>query len=293
MPTEGVRLGFIGLGRMGLPMATRLMAAGHKLSVWNRSTRPLELAASQGASVAFNLAELFDVSDVILISLSNEIAIDLVLGRIDDRMQISLNKQTIIQLGTTSPSYSRQLEAAIRANGGQFIEAPVSGSRRPAEDGELVGLIGAANEADYRLAETLLHPLTTKTYRCGEVGEAMSLKLAVNSFLISMVLGLAEAWSFADRLGIDLALFRDVLDAGPMASAVSRSKLEKLCGNQLTAEASIADVLMNAGLISKLAQKVDFPLVLGMQCEKLLDRAVVSGLGEEDMIAVSKVMKSI
>jgi 3-hydroxyisobutyrate dehydrogenase len=107
------------------------------------------------------------------------------------------------------------------------------------------------------------------------------------------VLGLAEAWSFADRLGIDLALFRDVLDAGPMASAVSRSKLEKLFGNQLTAEASIADVLMNAGLISKLAQKVDFPLALGMQCEKLLDRANASGLADEDMIAVSKVMQSI
>ena len=177
----------------------------------------------------------------------------------------------------------------MAANGGGFIEAPVSGSKLPAEDGTLIGLIGAACESDFQLAEAVLAPLTASVYRCGQPGEAMAMKLAVNAYLIAMVMGLAESWAFADRLGLDLAVFRDVLDAGPMASAVSRIKLQKLADDDLESQASISDVLMNARLIADLASEAAFPLLLGESCERLLKEAVAKGLGSEDMIAVAKI----
>jgi 3-hydroxyisobutyrate dehydrogenase len=110
-------------------------------------------------------------------------------------------------MATTSPFYSESLEADIRAHGGQYVEAPVSGSRKPAEAGQ-----------------SLLAPMCRKTVACGPTPNALIMKFAVNLFMICMVTGLAEAMHFAQRHCVDLARLVTVLDASPMASDVSRSK---------------------------------------------------------------------
>lgn len=277
---------------MGLPMAKRLASAGNDIRVWNRSSAPLNEAQSVGATPTGSVTELFRLSDVVFISLANEGATDSVFQCIDGKLNFSAPGKTMIQLGTTSPSYSRQLGKAFEARGGKFIEAPVSGSKQPAENGTLVGLLGASRETDFQLAEALLAPLTSAVYRCGQPGDAMTMKLAVNSYLITTVMALAESWAFADSLGIDLGVFRKVLDAGPMASSVSRMKLEKLSNGDMTAQASISDVLMNAQLIADVAREASFQSLLGEVSENLLLSAVAGGLGDSDMIAVSKIMGS-
>lgn len=275
---------------MGLPMAKRLASAGHDIHVWNRSSAPLKEAAAAGATPTDSVAQLFGLSEVIFVSLANEAAIDAVFRRVKGQFDFSTSRRTLIQLGTTSPEYSWQLGQSFEASGGTFIEAPVSGSKQPAENGTLVGLLGASSECDFQLAEALLAPLTSAVYRCGQPGSAMTMKLAVNSYLITTVMALAESWAFADSLGIDLDVFRQVLDAGPMASSVSRMKLDKLSNGDMSAQASVADVLMNARLIADVARKASFPCLLGEISESLLIRAVARGLGDADMIAVSNVV---
>lgn len=284
------RLGFAGLGRMGLPMARRLCAAGFAVQVWNRSPGAAGEARVAGAEPVAELAELFASNAAILMCLANQDAADALLGRDRDRVAVPVAGRTLIQLGTTAPAHSESLCRAIEAEGGRYVEAPVSGSRKPAEDGTLIGMIGAASEADFALAERLLAPLTARTFRCGPPPAAMTMKLAVNSFLIAMVMSLAETWSFARRLQVDLPLLRDILDAGPMASAVSRGKLAKLVESDMTAQASIADVLMNAGLVAGLADAIGFPLPLGRVSQDMLRCTVEAGFGSEDMIAVEKVV---
>lgn len=125
-------------------------------------------------------------------------------------------------MGTTSTRYSQDLATDVRAAGGRYVEAPVSGSRKPAEAGELVGMV-AGDPADVSAVRPLLAPMCAWIVDCGRVPDALAMKLAVNLFLITMVTSLTEAFHFAQRSGLDLDKFREVLDSGPMAATYRES----------------------------------------------------------------------
>nr|WP_256431576.1 NAD-binding protein [Stappia sp. 28M-7] len=112
------------------------------------------------------------------------------------------------------------------------------------------------------------------------------MKLSVNLFLITMVAGLAEAFHFAERQGVDLQRFQAVLDAGPMASAVSRIKLAKLCAGDFSVQAAISDVKMNSGLVAEAARSAGIAAPLLDAADALFGEAEGLSLGKQDMAAV-------
>jgi 3-hydroxyisobutyrate dehydrogenase len=132
----------------------------------------------------------------------------------------------------------------------------------------------------------LLAPMCREVVTCGPVPQALLMKLAVNLFLISMVTGLAEATHFARSHGLDLTRLRGVLDAGPMASAVSRVKADKLVRRDFTAQASLRDVLMNNRLIAEAARAAGIASPLLDVCHELYGEALALGHGADDMAAV-------
>ncbi len=207
-------IGFLGLGVMGRPMALNLARAGTPLIVWNRTAARCEPLRAAGATVAATPAEVFAAADVVIVMLANAGAIDEVVDA------AAVRARTLVHMGTTAPEYSAALAARVRAAGGRYVEAPVSGSRRPAEAGDLVAML-AGEPGDVARVRPLLAPMCRETVECGPVPQALLMKLSVNLFLISMTTGLAEAVHFADRHGLDLRRLAAVLDAGPMASAVS------------------------------------------------------------------------
>jgi 3-hydroxyisobutyrate dehydrogenase len=220
-------VGFIGLGSMGGPMALNLAKAGTRLLVWNRSLGKAAAAAGVGAHIATDVAEVFTRTMIVILMLTDEAAIDAVLQRDEDGFESRVRAHTVVNMSTTSPVYSRALEAAIRAVGGRYVEAPVSGSRKPAEAGQLVGMLAGEAEAIEQV-RPLLAPMCRETIVCGAVPEALVMKLAVNIFLLSTVTGLAESVHFAERYGLDLSQLAVVLNGGQMASAISRVKVPKL-----------------------------------------------------------------
>lgn len=282
-------LGFIGLGHMGEPMAARLAQHEPGLVVWNRTSAKVERLAEWGTVPAASAAEVFDRCDVVVLMLANGSVIDGILGREGHDFSVSLGGRVVVNMGTVAPEYSRELHDDVVSCGGQYVEAPVSGSRVPAEAGQLVAML--AGDADVlRMVEPLLAPMTAATFHCGLVPMALETKLAVNTFLISMVTGLAEAVSFAEHRGLDLETLRAVLDAGPMSSAVSRIKLAKLVSGDLSAQASISDVLYNNRLILAAAPSRDSMPLLA-QCVELFAEAEALGLGSADMAAVIEAIR--
>jgi 3-hydroxyisobutyrate dehydrogenase len=283
--TDDGPVGFIGLGVMGRPMAANLARAGTPLVVWNRNpdrTRPL---AELGATVATDPAEVLRRAEVVLLMLSDGPAIDQVLGRDTPTFAGTVAGRILVQMGTTSPEYSEQLAADIGAAGGRYVEAPVSGSRGPAEAGELVVMLAGEPAAIARVAP-LLAPVGRQFVECGPVPGALLMKLAVNTFLITMVTGLAEAYHLADRFGLDRDRFAAVLEAGPMASRVSVRKAAKLLAGDYEVEAAIADVLKNNQLVAEAARRRQLASPLLDVCHALFDEAVAGGLGGQDMVAV-------
>jgi len=196
-------VGFIGLGVMGQPMALNLARAGMALVVWNRSADKCEPLLAAGAKVATSAAEVFRQARVVILMLADGAAIDSALGRGTPDFGANVVRHTIVHMGTTSPEYSRGLEADVRAAGGSYVEAPVSGSRKPAEAGQLVAML-AGERATLEEVRPLLQPMCHETIICGPVPSALLMKLSVNLFLITMVTGLAEAAHFADQHGLDM-----------------------------------------------------------------------------------------
>lgn len=283
--SAAARIGFAGIGHMGLPMAANLLRAGIPLLIWSRRPGSSEALLALGARRAENIDALCRQVDVLLLMLLDETAVDAVLGRGTPAFRERVAGKTVVQLGTTSAGFSQVLHGAIVENGGAYVEAPVSGSRVPAEQGRLVGMVAGADEAVQRVLP-LLAPLCTRVFRCGAVPGALRMKLAANHYLIGMVTVLAETVHAARAAGVDLELLQQVLDAGPMASDVSRIKLAKLVHADFSPQAAIRDVGTIAQLVldQVAAAGADTPLI--RHCVDLYRAAEAAGHGEDDMAAV-------
>jgi len=286
-----MRVGFLGLGVMGRPMALRLARAGTPLVVGNRTAARAEPLRAAGAEVASGPAEVFDRAETVILMLADERAMDEVLARGTEEFRSRVAGRLVVHMGTTSPAYSHGLEAGIRAAGGRYVEAPVSGSRVPAENGELVAMLAGEREA-VATVRPLLAPLCRETFLCGPAPNALLMKLSVNLFLITQVTGLTEAFHFAGRQGLDARLFLDVLDAGPMASAVSRMKAPKLLDRDFGVQAAALDVLKNNRLIAEAARATGLASPLLDACHALFEETVSLGHGGEDMVAVLRAIEA-
>ncbi len=273
-------VGFIGLGTMGAPMA-RNLARAMPVVAWNRTRAKAE---GLGAEVVASAAEVFARCDVVVMMLQDEAAIDTVLAGME------IAGRTIVHAGTTSPGYSQALEASLRARGARYVEAPVSGSRVPAEAAQLVAMVAGDAEA-VDAARPVMAAMCREVVGCGAVPGALRMKLAVNTFLITMVTGLCEAVHFARAHGLDVAQLVAILDAGPMASAVSKVKLAKLAAQDFTAQAAIADVLKNNRLIADAAREARIASPLIDACHALYGETLGLGLGGEDMVAVIRAIE--
>ena len=280
-----MEIGFIGLGVMGRPMALNLVRAGIKLVVWNRSAEGRDALAAAGASVAADAGAVFQRARTVFLMLYDGAAIDAVLARDTPQFARHVAGHIIVQMGTPSPDYSRALEADIRAHGGAYVEAPVSGSLKPAQTGQLVGMLAGEAEAVEEI-RPLLTPLCHQVFVCGAVPKALTMKIAINLFLIPLVTSLAETFHFAERQDLDVRQLQAILDAGPMASSVSRVKGAKLAGGDFSVQAAITDVLKNSRLTTDAARKARIATPVLDTCEALYRDAVARGDGGLDMAGV-------
>jgi 3-hydroxyisobutyrate dehydrogenase len=276
---------FIGLGAMGEPMTLNLAKVGTSLVVWNRTPAKCRHLARAGADVAKAPADVFARYDVVILMLANGAAMDAVLARDEPAFVGRVKGRTLVNMATAAPGYSRSLEAELRLAGGRYVEAPVSGSRGPAEVGQLIAMLAGEPE-DVAWVQPLLAPMCRRAIACGPVPNALTMKLAANLFLITMATGLVEAAHFAERHGLALSQLVAVLDAGPMASDVSRAKAVKLLVQDFATQASITNVLENNRLIAKAPRRARITSPLLDVCHALYGQAHTLGFGDADMVAV-------
>jgi 3-hydroxyisobutyrate dehydrogenase len=284
-------VGFIGLGVMGQPIALNLANAGTRLVVWNRSPEradPLRLA---GASIASSVDEVFARTRIVVVMLVNEAALDAVLRRGTEDFARLVSGRVVVSMGSNAPDYSRALNAEIVAAGGQYIEAPVSGSKKPAEEAQLVLLLGGNAEV-VETVRPLLVPMCRESIFCGPVGSALLMKLAVNLYLNAMLVGLAEAVHFADSHALDLDKFQAAIDAGPMACDVTRVKIPKLVNRDFSVQAATTDAFNSTRLIADAARAAGLASPLIDLSSTLYGESVDLGNGRLDMVSVVQAIEA-
>lgn len=281
-----MRLGFLGLGVMGSPMA-RNLAKKYPLMAWNRS--PAKYATlKQAGAVSFGEtpAKVVENSDIIFVMLFNAAAIQSIL---DADFKRALPGKILVNTSSVSVEFSKFFDKEIRDAGGQFLEMPVSGSKVPAEEGQLVGMMAG----DPDLAKTIkpfVEPLTRSAVYCGPIGSGLKAKYAINTLLITLTVGLAEAMNLAKAQCLDLAAFGQVVEACPMASAYSHIKVGKMLNEDWSPQAALKDCYNSTQLIQSAAVSANIQSPLMDVCGKLYAQAMEAGLGEEDMIAIAKLI---
>jgi 3-hydroxyisobutyrate dehydrogenase-like beta-hydroxyacid dehydrogenase len=201
--TQMTKVAFLGLGRMGLPMARNLVRAGHDLTVWNRSAEKAELfAADHGATAARTPSEAVAGADVVITMLADDQALlDAYTGQ-DGAAQALGAGARAIDMGTVSPETIHQLHALLADRGVAFIDAPVSGSVAAATAGTLTIMAAGARDA-VDACHGVLSDLGDPVLYMGESGAGSAMKLAVNSVVHSLNGAVSEALVLAERAGIE------------------------------------------------------------------------------------------
>ncbi len=202
-------IGIAGLGRMGAAIGARLIEAGHKLAVWNRSAAKAKALADAGATVAASPQELASKVETVITILTDAAAIDEVYDGSKGLLAGDVKGKLFIDMSTVRPETAVALAAKVRARGAAFAECPVGGTVGPARQGKLIGLLGA-EAADAERAKPILNELCRRLEHVGPVGAGATMKLAINLPLMIYWQALGEALALCRPLGIDPVRLMDL-----------------------------------------------------------------------------------
>lgn len=280
-----MRIGFLGLGTMGTPMALNL-ARHFPITVWNRSSSKCAPLIEAGAKTGNTPSEVAQGSDVIFMMLVDAAAVEDIL---DDDLKTALAGKTLVNTGSVSEEFSHRLADEVSRAGGRFVEMPVSGSQIPAERGQLVGMV--AGDAD--AVETVRHvmkPITRAAVYCGPIGYGLRTKNAVNLYVTALAVGLAESMNLARAQGLDLAVLGEVLNAGPAASAYASNKIAKIIAGDWSSQAATRICYDSSTLICNAAEASGVRSPVAQVCRSMYEEATNAGFGEDDMIAIIKIL---
>ncbi len=208
------RIGFIGMGLMGIPMSQRLLAAGYPLTVWNRNPDKTTALLQAGAQIAASVAELVAASDIVMLCVTDTVAVESVVFAVDGIAANGRADQVLIDFSSIEPAATRQMAERLEAACGmRWIDAPVSGGVAGAEQGTLAIMAGG-DEVLIDMLRPLLAPLSQRVTRMGPLGAGQVTKIC-NQMLVSCnVLVMAEVMALAEKSGVDAAQIPVALKGG-------------------------------------------------------------------------------
>jgi 3-hydroxyisobutyrate dehydrogenase len=275
-------IGWIGLGRMGIPMSMRLLKGGYPLTIYNRTKGKGEMLASQGAKVAISPSQLLQQTNIIVIMVSDDKAIREIFTGADGILSAGESDKIIINMSTVSPEISKEMSFLCLKQSIYYLDAPVSGSVKQAESGELVIMAGG-DETIFIKVKPILDHLGKLTIRVGDTGAGNVAKLAVNTLLGIISQGLSESVIFARNNGIETQDFLNIINNGAMSSAYLKIKGDAILQNRFQAAFALKHIVKDL----RLAKESGLNTPLGETAYKTFKEAE-SEFGEEDIIAIIK-----
>lgn len=293
------RIGWIGLGNMGMPMVKNLLKAGFTVTVYNRTAAKAAPLQEAGAALVGSPGELWEKADTVITMVADDNALRQVhegpdgllagigaaaagAGALGAGAGLGSGR-TVIDMSTVAPATSRELAAQLAAKGVEYLDAPVSGSVKPAEMGQLVIMVGG-KKAVYEGAAPIFEKLGKASFYLGEQGAGNSAKLAINLFLAFTMQGLAEAVNFARENGVGPAEMMAVINESAVGSAFAKLKTVNFVSGQFPAAFALKLMAKDLRLVRE--QGLHSPG--GLVIEESFRQAQAAGLGDEDLSAIIK-----
>ena len=224
-------IGVAGLGIMGGAMARNLAKVGFKLRVWNRSHDKAEPFQNEGYPVAGSPEMLAEAVEAVVVMVSDPDAMLEVVDGPQGIARADLKGKVVINCSTVSPEATERAAEAVVKAGGDFLDAPVSGTKKPAEDGTLVFLVGGEEPVIER-CRFAFQTMGSEVVHCGGIGAGTRMKLAVNLLLMTCMQGLSEAMLAARAMGLEETAFLQAIGGGALAAPMFQVKGKSiLAGN--------------------------------------------------------------
>ncbi|MFU8871673.1 NAD(P)-dependent oxidoreductase [Micromonospora sp. SL4-19] len=286
--TRTRRVAVLGLGGMGAPMARNILRAGLPAVVWNRHPEPAHRLAAQGAEVAASPADAVRGADVVVTMVTDADAVRSI--ALEQGMLASMVDGAIwAQMSTIGVTETERLarQVATERPGILLVDAPVAGSRDPAEQGRLVVLASGPEQARDRVAP-VFDAVGQRTVWVGPTGAGSRLKLVNNLLLAFVAEGVAAAVAFGDAVGLDRAAVLGALRGSPLVSPWAAEKLERIGRDDYAAQYSLALAVKDVDLALREVDAGRFPAAECLAAE--WQRAVAQGLGAEDLAVVTRAL---
>ncbi|XP_061371071.1 glyoxylate/succinic semialdehyde reductase 2, chloroplastic [Gastrolobium bilobum] len=285
------RVGFLGIGIMGSPMAQNLIKAGIDLTVWNRTKSKCDPLISLGAKYKSSPEEVAASCDVTFAMLADpQSAVDVACGKNGAANGMGPGKG-YVDVSTVDGDTSKLINGHIKSTGALFLEAPVSGSKKPAEDGKLIFLT-AGDRNLYETVAPLLDIMGKSKFYLGDVGNGAAMKLVVNMIMGSMMASFSEGLLLSEKVGLDPNVLVEVVSEGaisaPMYSTKGPSMIQSLYPTAFPLKHQQKDLRLALGL----AESVSQPTPIAASANELYKVAKSHGLSDQDFSAVIEALKS-
>ncbi|PLZ98185.1 hydroxyacid dehydrogenase [Fischerella thermalis CCMEE 5268] len=285
-----MKVAFLGTGLMGLPMAQKLLEARVQLIAYNRTPEKLEPLKEIGAEIAEKPYQAINAADCVILMLTNAAAIYSVL--LSDRSSQAVAGKSVIQMGTITPTESREIRDAVVAAGGEYLEAPVLGSIPEAQAGNLIVMVGAHQEQYQRHLELLKH-FGPEPILVGSVGTAAALKLALNQLIASLTASFALSLSFVQRYGIDEDLFMYILRQSALYAPTFDKKLPRMLdSNYANPNFPTKHLMKDTDFFIEEAKAASLNVSSIEGVRKILEMAMKMSFAHEDYSSIFSVIKS-
>jgi 3-hydroxyisobutyrate dehydrogenase/2-hydroxy-3-oxopropionate reductase len=287
------KLGFLGLGAMGYPMARNLLRAGHEVALWsNTADKARKLASEEKGVFCDTPKQVAEQADCIFLCVgTSEMSREVILG--DDGIVEGARPGTVVaDASTIGPSVSRQIGTALKAKGVDFLDAPCTGSTPGANGGTLTFMIGG-DQAVFEKIKPLFEPMGKRLFFCGGPGMGLQAKLTQNLILSNILMAFNEGMVLATKGGVDPQLMLEILENSAAKSGLIAYKAPFVLRRDFTANFATKWMHKDVGLMLESGKELGVPLFLTSLTQQLFQTAIAEGHGDEDMCSTIRVLEEI
>jgi 3-hydroxyisobutyrate dehydrogenase/2-hydroxy-3-oxopropionate reductase len=287
------KLGFLGLGLMGYPMARNLLRAGHEVALWsNTGEKARKLAAEEKGSAFDTPRQVAENADTIFLCLGDTaMARQVILGPAGI-IEGARPGTVVADASTISPSESRKIGQSLAAKGVDFLDAPCTGSTPGATGGTLTFMIGG-DQAVFEKTRPFIEPMGKRLYYCGGPGMGLQAKLTQNLILCNLLMAFNEGMVLSTKGGIDPDLMLEILDNSAARSGLISYKAPFVLSRDFTPNFSTKWMHKDIGLMLDAGNELGVPLLLTSLTHQLFQTAMLAGHADEDMCSSINVLEEL
>ncbi|HYQ80018.1 MAG TPA: NAD(P)-dependent oxidoreductase [Anaeromyxobacteraceae bacterium] len=280
-----MKIGFLGLGTMGAPMANNLRKSGHTVTVWNRTPAKAEPLVKKGARQARSPRECAAGQDVVFACLADEKALEAVLAGPDGALEGLRSGDLLVDTSTAGVKEARSVEERVRQRGAHFLAAPLLGSRAAAEKAQLTVVVGGPAQARER-ARPALKAISARIVELDTASQAALMKLVVNALGGAMMAGFGEALALGASGGLDVAKIVETIQASSFHSPLYLMKGEQILQGDWAPRFAIQLAEKDQRLAQEAAAEQGAKMPINAAVRRLFADAIESGRGDKDLCAV-------